>query len=100
MEFLKVMIVGHGYVGSAVASIFEDHEKVIIDPKFNDNKISDYSEDSFMAVFVCVDTPKGSNTTVLNQVLAELLFHSKLLLFYDRLVLALLFQDCSEHLHK
>ena len=69
------MIVGHGYVGSAVASIFEDYEKVIIDPKFNDNKISDYSEDSFMAVFVCVDTPKGSNTTVLNQVLGELNTH-------------------------
>ena len=35
----KVMIVGHGYVGSAVASLFSDEEKVIIDPKFNDNKI-------------------------------------------------------------
>ena len=72
---MKVMIVGHGYVGSAVASIFKDDEKVIIDPKFNDNKISDYAEDSFMAVFVCVDTPKGSNTTVLNQVLGELNNH-------------------------
>ena len=34
---MKVMIVGHGYVGSAVASIFNDEEKVIIDPKFNDS---------------------------------------------------------------
>ena len=33
---MRVMIVGHGYVGSAVASIFKDEEKVIIDPKFND----------------------------------------------------------------
>ena len=34
---MKVMIVGHGYVGYAVASIFDEEEKVIIDPKFNDN---------------------------------------------------------------
>ena len=61
---MKVMIVGHGYVGSAVASIFDDEEKVIIDPKFNDNKISDFSEQKFDAVFVCVDTPKGNNTTL------------------------------------
>ena len=49
---MKVMIVGHGYVGSAVASIFNDEEKVIIDPKFNDNKISDFSKHKFNIVFV------------------------------------------------
>ena len=37
----KVMIVGHGFVGSAIASLFSDEEKVIVDPKFTDNKISD-----------------------------------------------------------
>ena len=72
---MRVMIVGHGYVGSAVSSIFRDDEKVIIDPKLNDNKISDYAGNRFMAVFVCVDTPKGDNTTVLNQVLNELDTH-------------------------
>ena len=72
---MKVMIVGHGYVGSAVASIFKEEEKVIIDPKFNDNKISDFSNEDFIAVFVCVDTPKGNNTTLLNQVLHELDIH-------------------------
>ena len=69
---MRVMIVGHGYVGSAVASIFRDDEKVIIDPKFNNNKISDFSGEKINAVFVCVDTPKGDNTTVLNQVLGEI----------------------------
>tara|TARA_Y200000002_G_scaffold325536_1_gene287699 strand:- start:43 stop:873 length:831 start_codon:yes stop_codon:yes gene_type:complete len=69
---MRVMIVGHGYVGSAVASIFKDDEKVIIDPKLNNNKISDFAGNRFMAVFVCVDTPKGNNTTVLNQVLGEI----------------------------
>lgn len=72
---MKVMIVGHGYVGSAVASIFKEEEKVIIDPKFNDNKISDFSEEKFDIVFVCVDTPKGNNTTLLNQILIELDTH-------------------------
>lgn len=69
---MKVMIVGHGYVGSAVASIFNDEEKVIIDPKFNDNKISDFSKHKFNIVFVCVDTPKGKNTTLLDKVLGEI----------------------------
>ena len=66
------MIVGHGYVGSAVASIFDDEEKVIIDPKFNDNKISDFSKQKFNIIFVCVDTPKGKNTTLLDKVLGEI----------------------------
>ena len=69
---MRVMIVGHGYVGSAVASIFKDEEKVIIDPKFNDNKISDFFDEKFNIVFVCVDTPKGNNTTLLDKVLSEI----------------------------
>ena len=69
---MKVMIVGHGYVGSAVASIFNDEEKVIIDPKFNDNKIADFSGHKFNIVFVCVDTPKGNNVTLLDKVLSEI----------------------------
>ena len=66
---MKVMIVGHGYVGSAVASICDDEEKVIIDPKFNDRKISKFSEKKFDVEFVCVEPPKGNNTRLLNKVL-------------------------------
>ena len=69
---MKVMIVGHGYVGSAVASIFTDEEKVIIDPKINNNKIKDFTGQEFNAVFVCVDTPKGDNTKIIKPVLDEL----------------------------
>ena len=36
----KVMIVGHGFVGSAIASLFSEKEKIIIDPKFTNNKIT------------------------------------------------------------
>lgn len=68
----KVMIVGHGYVGSAVASIFNDDEKTIIDPRYNDNKIIDFKDQEFDAVFVCVDTPEGDKFTLLNSILVEL----------------------------
>ena len=71
----NVLIVGHGYVGSAVASIFNDDEKTIIDPRYNDNKISDFTDKEFDAVFVCVDTPEGDKFTLLNSVLVELNEH-------------------------
>ena len=68
----KVMIVGHGFVGSAVASLFSEEEKVIIDPKFTDNKISDNSGVAFDAVFVSVDTPKAEGFKLLDTILWEL----------------------------
>ena len=68
----KVMIVGHGFVGSAIASLFSDEEKVIVDPKFTDNKISDNSGISFDAVFVSVDTPKAEGFKLLDSILCEL----------------------------
>ena len=68
----NVLLVGHGYVGSAVASIFDDDEKTIIDPRYNDNKITDFKDQEFDAVFVCVDTPEGDKFKLLNSVLSEL----------------------------
>ena len=68
----KVMIVGHGFVGSAIASLFSDEEKVIVDPKFTDNKISDNPGIPFDAVFVSVDTPKAEGFKLLDSVLQEL----------------------------
>ena len=58
---MKVLIVGYGFVGSAVGSIFTEKEQIIIDPKLNDNKISDYKLKFFDAVFVAVDTPQSDN---------------------------------------
>ena len=46
----KVMIVGHGFVGSAIASLFSDEEKVIIDPKFTDNKIKPIYKYNFLII--------------------------------------------------
>ena len=68
----KVMIVGYGFVGSAVGSLFSDKEKVIIDPKFNDNKINDYIGQKFDAVFVSVDTPKAEGFKLLDSILSQL----------------------------
>ena len=68
----KVMIVGHGFVGSAIASLFSDEEKVIVDPKYTDNKISDNPGIPFDAVFVSVDTPKAEGFKLLDSVLQEL----------------------------
>ena len=68
----KVLIVGFGFVGSAVASIFSEGEKIIIDPKFNNNKISDFKNQKFDAVFVSVDTPKAEGFSLLNSILSEL----------------------------
>ncbi len=68
----KVLIVGFGFVGSAVASIFSEGEKTIVDPKFNDNKISDFKGQEFDAVFVSVDTPKAEGFKLLETVLEEL----------------------------
>lgn len=72
---MKVMIVGHGYVGSAVASVFADEEKVIIDPKLSDDVVANHDGEKFDAVFVCVDTPKGNNHGLLDMILAQVNSH-------------------------
>ena len=71
----RVMIVGHGYVGSAVASIFSDEEKVIIDPKLSDDIVPNHDGEEFDVVFVCVDTPKGNNHGVLDMILEQVNTH-------------------------
>lgn len=65
------MIVGHGYVGSAVASIFSEEEKVIIDPKINNDVIENHQGEIFNAIFVCVDTPKENNYGLLDSILSQ-----------------------------
>ena len=72
---MKVMIVGHGYVGSAVASIFTDEEKVVIDPKLSDDVIANHGGEKFDAVFVCVDTPKEDNHGLLDNILTQVNTH-------------------------
>lgn len=69
---MKILIVGHGYVGSAVGSIFTKEEKIIVDPKYFKTTLADVCNDSFDIIFVCVDTPKDENYKTLNKVLFEI----------------------------
>lgn len=68
----KVLIVGCGYVGSAISSIFKKSEKTIVDPKMSSLQIKDVADKKFDVVFVCVDTPLQENFKTLNSILKEL----------------------------
>jgi len=69
---MKILIVGYGYVGKAVGSVFTKKEKYIVDPKYFRNSIQSYSGIKFDIVFVCVDTPTQDKFKTLNTVLSEL----------------------------
>ena len=61
MERKKIAIVGHGFVGKATDSIFDnDVDKLIIDPKYG-NDIADLKAFNPEFVFICVPTPMGKN---------------------------------------
>jgi UDPglucose 6-dehydrogenase len=67
----NLLIIGYGYVGSAIAEAFKQHKVFIVDPKLK-NKIDDYSDIKFDYIFVCVDTPKNEKFKTLNTVLREI----------------------------
>lgn len=68
----NILIIGHGYVGSAVSSIFNKREKTIIDPQLNNIKINDIKHKKYDIIFVCVDTPKDEEFKTLDNILHEL----------------------------
>jgi nucleotide sugar dehydrogenase len=71
---MKLLIVGHGFVGKAVDYGFTHPkvEKTIIDPKYGNN-LSAITINDYDAIFVCVPTPMSSdgsiNATILDSVL-------------------------------
>ena len=69
---MKVLVVGKGYVGSAVCSSFKKDVVSVVDPKFSSLRIKDLKDKTFDIVFVCVDTPKNENFKTLEEVLYEL----------------------------
>jgi nucleotide sugar dehydrogenase len=74
---MKLGIIGHGFVGSAVDQGFtRGCAKFIVDPKHNNNSIQDLIAFQPMATFICVPTPQtGSgeaNTEIIESVLIEL----------------------------
>lgn len=69
----RILIVGNGYVGSAIAEAFKKNDICIADPK-NNTYIADYKDKIFDYIFVCVDTPKNENFKNLYNVLKLLNF--------------------------
>jgi UDPglucose 6-dehydrogenase len=74
---MKIGIIGHGYVGSAVAASYPNTTVLINDPTLGSDSISiDHLRDNCRAIFVCVPTPQTStgecDTTILEQVLISL----------------------------
>jgi len=54
-----IVIAGYGFVGKAHYHIFKNVNAVIVDPKYNDNKISNI--ENLEAVICCVGTPQSDN---------------------------------------
>lgn len=74
---MRLGIVGHGFVGSAVNQGFtRDCDKFVVDPKHNNNSIKDLIKFQPEATFVCVPTPQSdtgeANTDIIVSVLTEL----------------------------
>ena len=74
---MKLGIVGHGFVGSAVDQGFtRDCDKFIVDPKRNSNSIEDLIRFDPGAIFVAVPTPQSStgeaDVSTLQTVLSQL----------------------------
>lgn len=78
---MRIGIIGHGYVGQAVAYSHNDHELVIRDPKYPTSaKYSDFLDCD--AIYVCVPSPPidptlengRCDTSILEQTLKDLLF--------------------------
>ena len=74
---MKIGIVGYGYVGSAVASSYQDNRVMINDPKYMDISVDIATlKKKCEAIFVCVPTPENKNgecnTGILESVLKDL----------------------------
>ena len=68
----NILVVGYGYVGKAVAAVFKADTLSIVDPKYFNNKLSDYKNHKFDIVFVCVDTPIDNKFKILDTVLNDI----------------------------
>lgn len=74
---MKLLIIGHGFVGKAVDYGFThtNVEKTIVDPKYG-NSIEDIHINDFDATFVCVPTPMNTDgsidTTILDSVMTKI----------------------------
>ena len=71
----RILVIGHGFVGSALEQSFlKEVKKEIVDPKYN-NKIEDFASFNPHLIFICVPTPSKSDgsidTSILEKVAKE-----------------------------
>jgi len=67
----NILIVGYGYVGSAIAKALSKNNIYIAEPK-NNTSIQSFKNKNFDFIFVCVDTPLKENFKTLFDVLNEI----------------------------
>lgn len=60
---MKIGIIGHGFVGQAVANAF-DCEKIIVDPAQTKTTIEEMTAERPDCVFICVPTPSNPDGSV------------------------------------
>jgi UDPglucose 6-dehydrogenase len=71
---MSLLLVGYGFVGKAVHNAFKDKlNLVIVDPKYTENKIKDFTD--YVGAIVCVPTPPANDgscdTSYIMQVLSD-----------------------------
>ena len=69
---MNVLVVGKGYVGSAVCAAFKRDKVTVVDPRFSRITIEQIKHETFDIVFVCVDTPKNEHFQTLQNVLQDI----------------------------
>ncbi len=80
---MKIVIVGYGFVGKAVANNLKNHYSVeVVDPKINNNTIADYPDVD--GIIICVGTPSTSSgncdVSAIDDVLAQCPIHAPILI--------------------
>lgn len=82
---MTIGIIGHGYVGSAVANSYVDETVLINDPKMVDSVSVEDLMSACRAIFVCVPTPTDSSGACDVSILVSVLQH---LQGYDGVVIS------------
>lgn len=72
---MRMLIVGHGFVGKAVDYGFNhpNLEKTIIDPKYG-NSLDDVDLSRYQVAFVCVPTPFGEDGSIDDKILKNVVY--------------------------
>lgn len=72
---MKILIVGHGFVGQAVHYGFSNCDVDVVDPKYGSTIPKDIS--SYSVVFICVPTPMKEDGYCDTRILDDVMYHIK-----------------------